>query len=430
MTMNRARRVFARTGLVPVVLAALLVLAGSGVGHAQRSSARWVGTWSTAAMSRAPLPPAGGRGGPAAAPVNFKDQTVRQIVHVSVGGSQVRVSFSNVYGTAPLMIGGAHVALRRQGSTIAAGAGRPLTVNGSQAFSVPAGATLLSDAAALEVPDFADLAVDMYLPGDTAASPSPLTVHTGALQTNFVSQPGNHAGAADFPVAATSAAWYFLGRVDVVPSRPAIGVVTFGDSITDGTASTPDTNNRWPDHLARRLLAQRGVRAGVMNLGIAGNRLVTDGIGTNALARFDRDVLAQAGVTHVVVLEGINDLGLGAPNPPPVSVLIAAHRELVERAHARGLKIYGATMLPFEGTTFANYWSPENDAKRRAFNEWLRTSGTYDGVIDFEAAIKDPAEPSKVAARFRAMDNLHLTDAGYQAMAAAVDLRFFTGARR
>lgn len=167
-----------------------------------------------------------------------------------------------------------------------------------------------------------------------------------------------------------------------------------------------------------------------MNLGIAGNRLVTDGIGTNALARFDRDVLAQAGVTHVVVLEGINDLGLGAPNPPPVSVLIAAHRELVERAHARGLKIYGATMLPFEGTTFANYWSPENDAKRRAFNEWLRTSGTYDGVIDFEAAIKDPAEPSKVAARFRAMDNLHLTDAGYQAMAAAVDLRFFTGARR
>ena len=365
---------------------------------------------------------------PPAAAVNFNNQTVRQIVHVSVGGSQVRVAFSNVYGTAPLSIGAAHVALRSTGASIVPASGRPLLFNGSASTTVPAGATLLSDAASLTVPDFADLAVDLFLPGDTGTGSSPLTVHNTALQTNYVSQPGNHAGKAEFPVASTSAVWYFLGRVDVAPGRPALGVVTFGDSITDGTASTPDTNNRWPDHLAKRLKA-RGIRAGVMNLGIAGNRLLTDGIGTNALARFDRDVLAQSGATHVVVLEGINDLGLGAPNPPPVADLIAAHRQIVERAHVRGLRVIGSTMLPFEGTTFANYWSAENDAKRRAFNEWIRTSGTYDGVIDFDAAIKDPAEPSKVNARFRAMDNLHLNDVGYAAMAEAVNLAFFPAAK-
>jgi lysophospholipase L1-like esterase len=332
---------------------------------------------------------------------------------------------SNVFGTAPLAVGAAHVALREKDAGIVAGSGRALTFGGRPTASVPAGATLVSDPVALTVPDFADLAIDVHLPGDTGAGSSPLTVHNGALQTNYVSQPGNHVGTAVFPVASTTAAWFFLARVEVEPTGPAASVVAFGDSLTDGTASTPNTNNRWPDHLARRLLAGRGVRLGMLNLGIAGNRLLTDGAGVNALARFDRDVLSQTGVSHVVVLEGINDLGLGRPVPPPVEDLIAAHQQLITRARARGLRIYGATMLPFEGTTFPGYWSPENEARRQAFNQWLRTSGAYDAVIDFDTVVRDAAEPTKLAGKFKAADNLHLNDAGYQALAGAVDLALF-----
>jgi len=346
-------------------------------------------------------------------------------VHVSAGGRRLRVVLSNVFGTAPLAVGAAHVALRAQDAAIVAGSGRRLTFGGRSTASVPAGATLVSDPVVLAVPDFADLAIDLHLPGDTAAGASPLTVHNGALQTNYVSPPGDHAGAAVFPVASTTAAWFFLARVEVEPAGRAAAVVTFGDSLTDGTASTPNTNNRWPDHLARRLRAARGVRFGVLNLGIAGNRLLTDGAGVNALARFDRDVLAQTGVSHVVVLEGINDIGLGRPAPPSVEDLIAAHQQLIARARAHGLRIYGVTMLPFEGTTFPGYWTPENETKRQAFNRWLRTGGGYDDVIDFDAVVRDAAEPTKLAARFKAADNLHLNDAGYQALAAAVDLALF-----
>jgi lysophospholipase L1-like esterase len=376
-------------------------------------------------VARAPVPPAGGGAAAPTPPLNFNNQSIRQVVHVSAGGRRVRVVLSNVFGTAPLAVGAAHVALREKDAGIVAGSGRALTFGGRPTASVPAGATLVSDPVALTVPDFADLAIDVHLPGDTGAGSSPLTVHNGALQTNYVSQPGNHVGTAVFPVASTTAAWFFLARVEVEPTGPAASVVAFGDSLTDGTASTPNTNNRWPDHLARRLLAGRGVRLGMLNLGIAGNRLLTDGAGVNALARFDRDVLSQTGVSHVVVLEGINDLGLGRPVPPPVEDLIAAHQQLITRARARGLRIYGATMLPFEGTTFPGYWSPENEARRQAFNQWLRTSGAYDAVIDFDTVVRDAAEPTKLAGKFKAADNLHLNDAGYQALAGAVDLALF-----
>ena len=297
-----------------------------------------------------------------------------------------------------------------------------MTFGASPSVNIPPGAVVVSDPVALTVPAFADLAIDLYLPGDTAASPSPLTTHAGALQTNYVSATGNHAGAADLPGATTTAAWFFLSRVEVLAPPQAGAIVAFGDSITDGTRSTVNTNNRWPDHLAKRLQAQK-MNIGVLNQGIAGNRVLGDGAGVSALARFDRDVLAQAGATHVIVLESINDIGLARDNAcPSAADIIAAHRQLIERAHARGLKIFGATLTPFEG---AAYWTKEGEAKRQALNDWIRTSKAYDGVIDFDAAVRDPNAPTKLQPQFNPGDNLHLTDAGYQAMANAIDLGLF-----
>ena len=200
-------------------------------------------------------------------------------------------------------------------------------------------------------------------------------------------------------------------------------IVAIGDSITDGTRSTPNTNNRWPDHLAKRLAQAAGPKMAVLNAGIAGNRVLLDNAGQNLVARFDRDVLSQTGVTHVIVMEGINDIGQGRANPlPSAADLIAAHRQLIFRAHARGLKIIGATLTPFEG---AGYWTPEGEAKRVALNEWIRTSNEYDGIIDFDAATRDPNQPTKFLAPFNSGDNLHPSDAGYQAMANAIDLSLF-----
>jgi len=413
----------------------------------------WVGTWATAVVVRpqgpaaapAPVPPTAsglpnvcqpaafgpgrgaGRGGGRAnfqppAPLNFRNQTLRQIVHTSLGGDRVRVVFSNAFGTAPLEVGAAHVALREKEAMIAAKTGRPLTFDGRPSTMIAAGAVVVSDPVSLAIPAAADLAVDLYLPGDTAASPSPLTTHQGAQQQNFVSAEGNHAGEPDFAGAATTQSWFFLARVEVSASDNAGAVVAFGDSITDGTRSTPDTNNRWPDELARRLAAAK-MPIAVLNEGIAGNRVLCDGAGVSALARFDRDVLVQPGAKYVIVLESINDIGIGrASDAPSANDLIAAHRQLIERAHANGLKIYGATLTPFDG---AAYFTAEGEAKRQAVNAFIRTGKAYDGVIDFDAAVRDPMAPSKIQMRFNPGDNLHMNDAGYQAMAAAIDLSLF-----
>jgi len=437
--------------------------------HAQGRSDHWVGTWGTAVVVRPQTPPGppagfgtpvtpscfgatpdaatttdgaaapatttapppagrgqggpgGGRGGPPPAPANFNNQTLRQIVHTSLGGDRVRVVFSNAFGTAPLAVGAAHVALREKDAAIVAGSDRVLTFGGSATVNIPPGASVISDPATLTVPAFADLAVDLFLPGDTASSPSPLTTHTGALQTSYTSAAGNVAGAPDIPEATQRAAWFFLSRVEVSAPERAGAVVTIGDSITDGTRSTPNTNNRWPDYLARRLHAANMPLA-VLNEGIGGNRVLGDGAGVNILARFDRDVLAQTGVTHVIVMEGINDIGLGRSGAcPSAPDLIAAHQQLVERAHARGLRIFGATLTPFDG---AAYFTAEGEAKRQALNAWIRTSKVYDGVVDFDAAVRDPAAPTKIQERFDPGDHLHFNDAGYQAMANAIDLALF-----
>jgi lysophospholipase L1-like esterase len=460
-----------------ITVAVCLVILGAQVA-AQGGNQHWVGTWATAVVARAQGAPGGGGGraagaaptpgqapagqpattpnppapaaapaaaapgqaptGPPAAgpagpgrggvpPITFNDQTLRQIVRTSIGGDRIRVVFSNAFGTAPLPVGAAHVALREKDSKVVATSGRPLTFNGSTSTTIAAGAVLLSDPVDLTVPPFGELAIDLYLPGDVQATVSTLTTHAGALQTNYVSPAGNHTGTVDMPVMTTTAAWFFLARVEVLAPREAGALVAFGDSITDGTRSTPNTNNRWPDHFAKRLASQN-LRMGVMNLGIAGNRVLGDGAGVSALARFDRDVLVQPGVTHVVLLESINDIGLARANPSPtVDDLIAGHKQLIERAHARGLKIYGATLTPFEG---AAYWTKEGEAKRQAVNEWIRTGKAYDGVVDFDAAVRDPNSPTKLRQEFNPGDNLHMNDAGYEAMANAIDLALFRTTRR
>ena len=416
----------------------------------------WVGTWFAASTARseqggtpqqsAPraderldLPPAVAAAAPGQplpvggqSPLHFHDQTLRQIAHISLGGTRFRVVLTNAFGTEPLTIGAAHVALRATGAAIVAGSGRALTFGGRRRTVLPAGAILTSDPVDLAAPDFTDLAVDIYLPDDTSTSKSPVTTHPASWQTNYVSVPGNHAGAVTFPVQTTtayrradglpSATWFFLTRVEVAASPASGAIVALGDSITDGTASTIDTNNRWPDQFARRL-AQSGIRASVLNAGIGGNRVLSEGNGPAALARFDRDVIAQPGVSAVIVLEGINDIGQARQNASPrAEELIAAHRQMIERAHARGLRIFGATLMPFEG---ANYWTPEGEAKRRALNEWIRSGNAYDAVFDFDAAVRDPEHPTRTLPRYDPGDHLHLNAAGYEAAARTIDVALF-----
>jgi lysophospholipase L1-like esterase len=411
-------------------LALCLLASGAGLDAQGARGEHWVGTWATAVVPR-PQPAPGAAPGRGGAALNFNNQTLRQVVHASVGGGSVRVVLSNAFGTGPLPIGAAGVALRQKDSATIAGSSRPLAFGGSVSTTIAPGAVAVSDPVSLTVPALADLVVDVFLSGDTAASPSPLTTHNGALQTNYLSAPGNHVGAASFPVSGTTQAWFFLSAVEVSTPAPIGAVVAFGDSITDGTLSTPDTNNRWPDHLARRLLAASANRAqpmGVLNEGIAGNRVLSEVIGPSALARFDRDVLAQSGVTHIILLEGINDLGLagnGQPLPTAAEIL-AGHAQIVARAHTHGIKVIAGTLLPFEGTNLGaiapGYYSSEKDARRRAINDAIRAGRAYDGVIDFEAAVRDGSQPLQLLARYKGADNLHLTDAGYKAMADAVDL--------
>jgi lysophospholipase L1-like esterase len=261
---------------------------------------------------------------------------------------------------------------------------------------------------------------------------SPVTIHPASWQTNYVSTQGNHAGAVTFPVAATtayrrgdglpSASSFFLSRVEIVAAQPTGVLVAFGDSITDGTQSGIDQNRRWPNLLAGRL-ADAGIRMSVVNGGIGGGRVLEDGVGPNGLARFGRDVLALPGVTHITVMLGINDIGVGGARPSPsVAELIAGHRQFIDRARARGFRVYGATLTPFEG---AAYWTPEGEAKRQAVNDWIRTSGAYDAVLDFAAATQDPARPTRMRAEHDSGDHLHPSPAGYTAMANSIDLGLF-----
>lgn len=319
--------------VVPGLTAHPAAWAGQGNEH-------WVGTWSTAMH-----PPDAGFG---ITNAGFNNQTLRQIVHTSVGGQQVRVKLST-NGASALLIGAAHIALRDAGEAIVPGSDRTLTFSGNPVITIPPGAQILSDPVNLDVPPLGDLAVSIFVPGITG----PATWHFAALQTSYISTPGDFTASVVMPVGTTTTqAWYWLAAVEVTASKQTGAIVCLGDSITDGTASTPDTNNRWPNHLARRLIAQPGNhKMGVLDEGIAGNRILHDIIAPNALARLNHDVLTQTGVTHVIVLLGINDIGFGGFLPAEAVTadqIIEGHRQLIARAHARGLTIYGATLLPFD----------------------------------------------------------------------------------
>ncbi len=451
------------SSLAVAALAFAILCGEAGVLAQAAPSDRWVSTWATAEVGRpqnpvppppplqpfmvntrcpAPAPPPVAQPpGQAFAPppfIHFTNQTLRQIVHTSIGGSKARVVLSNAYGTAPVTIGAAHLALRDNQGAIRTTSGGALTFSGKPTMTIPANAVIYSDPLDVVVPPMSDLAIDLYLPGTTNA-PATLTMHGGALQTSYISETGNHAGKATMPEAGRTQSWFLLSRVDVAARGAAGAIVAFGDSITDGSRSTPDTNSRWPDYLARRLQSQ-GIAMAVVNAGIGGNRVLSEatvpagvdsravGAGINALARFERHVLSVPGATHVIVLEGINDIGNARQNPTPSAEdLIAAHQQLIAQAHAHGLKIVGATLTPFWGA--ANY-TEVGEAKRQALNQWIRTSHAYDGVVDFDAATRDPGDPKKFLERYDSCDYLHPGDAGYKAMGEAIDLALFKSAPR
>lgn len=394
----------------------------------ERSAARWTATW--AAGPAGPFP--------GATPV-FDDQTLREIVHVSVGGSRVRVKLSNTFGTAPVVIGGVRVARRLAGARIDPATARRLTFGGADRVTIPAGALVVSDPVDLAVPALSDLAVSLYLPQPTAVT----TMHAVALATSYLAAgTGDATAAADLPGAATTTSWHLVTGVDVL-ARGGASVVALGDSITDGSNSSVDANLRWPNVLADRLQARRATRRlGVIDQGIIGNRILhptepsfENLFGPAALARFDRDVLAQAGVAYVIVLLGINDIGhpgssAGAPPSEEVTAeeIEAGLLQLVERAHEHGVKVFGATLTPFEDTTLVGFFSPEKEQKRQAVNRWIRTAGKFDGVIDFDAAIRDPSHPARMLPAFDGGDHLHPSDAGQRAMGEAIPLRLFEAA--
>jgi lysophospholipase L1-like esterase len=405
------RRYFQAVGL-----GALVAIVGVALSATPRSTdrdARWVATWGASPV--APLP------ANSATNPGFTNQTVRLIVHTSVGGSAVRVRLSNLFGTDSLVIGAAHVALRSKDAGTVPGSDHPLTFGGSASVTIPSGALVVSDSVDLNVPAQGDVAVSLFLPGPTGQA----TWHVAAHDTNYVSSAGDFTGNSDMPVDHTVTSWFYLTDVEVKTAKRTPALVTFGDSITDGTNSTTDANHRWPNFLTERLAA-RHIQLAVVDQGIGGNRILHDLTGPNGLARFDRDVLAQTGVQYITVLLSINDIGrsAGGPTPQPVSAdeIIAAHKQLVARAHALGLKIIGCTLTPFEG---ANYFTPEGETKREAVNNFIRAGGFYDGVIDFDAATHDPNHPTRYLPRYDSGDHLHPNDAGYQAMANAIDLSLF-----
>jgi len=374
----------------------------------------WVGSWAAA--------PA-----PAEGVVGFNNHTIRMNPRISLGGERLRVRVSNAYGNRPLAIGAARIALRDKGPGIVSGSDRKLTFGGRDGTAIAAGAVQFSDPVELSVPALADLAVSIHLPGEVLANFS----ITGryARQTNYISPPGNFTAETVMPVGNLTDQWFFLCGVDVLAPSEAGGVVALGDSLTDGNISTIDAFCRWPDQLARRLNQRGGRPIGVMNNGLGGNRILHDIRGDSGVRRFDRDVLAQPGVSHVIVMLGTNDLRNRWAKPEEEVTgeqMIAGLQQMAVRAHTRGIKLIAATLTPFGNETFmANAWNPTREKHRATLNTWIRESGAFDGVADFDAAVRDPEIPTQMAAKWDCGDGLHQSDTGYCHMGDVIDLALF-----
>jgi lysophospholipase L1-like esterase len=389
-----------------------------------------VTTWATAQQLAPTRVAFGGREQPppppaqARIPATLANQTIRMIARTSIGGRRVRIRLTNALEKAPLRIGAAHVAVRSNGSSIVPASDRALTFGGHASTIVPPGTMVLSDPVDLIVPALAGLAISLYLPADTGQP----TVHPDGLHTAYIAQ-GNVAGQAALETAATTTAYLWLSAVDVLAPAAAATIVAFGDSITDGIGTTLDGDRAWASLLAAKLAVGGPVDAlAVANVGLSGNRLLRHGFGVSALARFDRDVLSLAGVRWMIVFLGINDITFPAvPGMPPTEAVTAedviwGFKQIVERAHLHGIKVAGATILPVEGVST---YTESGEAIRQAVNRWIRTGGAYDAVIDFDAAVRDPANPRRLRADFDPGDRVHPNDAGNAAMAAAIDVSVF-----
>jgi lysophospholipase L1-like esterase len=400
----------------------------------------WIGTWATATQPAV-----------AANAQTFRNQTVRLIVHTSAGGKKLRIRVSNTYGEHPLVIGGAHIARRTTAADIDVKSDRILLFGGQSSTTVPARSMVVSDPVDLDAPALSDLAISVFFPETAVAT----TSHSLAKQTSYVStETGDVTAAAKFPVSKTIFSWPFLTGVDVATSSRGAAIVAFGSSTTDGDGSTRDANRRWPDVLAERLHKDSlgTAELGVLNEGIIGNRLLYDSpqqatspfgpiLGESGLTRFERDVLEQPGVKYVLICLGINDILFPAYPFTPLSEVVtpenifAGYRQLIARAHAKGIRVIGSTMPPFEGSTFIGsglnltLYTPEREKTRQTVNEWILHSGKFDGVVDFDAVTRDPERPTQLLPAYAAADHLHVKDDGNVAQGNAIPLAVF-GVRR
>ncbi len=379
-------------------------------------SSCWVGTWASSPQLAEP------KGAPAE--LALPGVTLRQFVHVSAGGRRIRVRFSNAFGTTPLLISTARVAISAGGSAVKSGTEKELAFNGQKGASIPAGALIVSDPLDFDLRALSDVAITTELRSPQSA----ITAHLGSRTTSYILT-GNPARTSDMSQAVKVDHWYYINGVDVASQICAGAIAILGDSITDGRGSTTNGNDRWPDVLARRVEAAPENHAiGVLNLGIGGNRLLRDGLGPNALARLDRDALAQAGIRWLVVLEGVNDIGTrlkareNNESWATAEDIIGAFEQIIMRAHTHGISVFGATMLPFGGSF---YFSPDTEADRQRVNRWILTRGAFDGVVDFDNIIHDPQHPDRLLPAFDSGDHLHPSPLGYAAMADAVPLSWF-----
>jgi lysophospholipase L1-like esterase len=438
-----------RIHIVTIAIIVLPFMASPEQRGKPTSREQWVCTWATAQQlaettfpgggpartgpppqepprrQSAPQQQPGGRGNSPmmfSVPSNLENRTVRMIVHTSLGGRRLRVNLSNALGRPLVHIGSASIAFHKAGGTIVRGTERAITFNGKSSCMLLPGALMVSDPIDMEVPPFADLAVSLYFPRETGTP----TDHRLGLHTTYIAA-GNVTGRETLPEPTTTFAYLWLNSVDVLAPRDSFTIVALGDSITDGYATTLDADSAWPALLAKRLNSDKGTQhVSVVNQGISGNQVLRDGAGLSALARFDRDVLSIAGVQWVVLLEGINDINFRGRVDGPDSLtsdeLIAGYRQIIERSHTHGIRVVGATLTPEEGVPTM---SERGEKIRQTANEWIRTSGFFDAVVDFDAVIRDPSRPIRMRPEFDPGDHIHPNDGGNQAMADAFDLKTF-----